>query len=142
MLMVFSSPLKLGMKIITRTFFKIVRIILGPVMLLKEKVTRPEGIIRTPAAQALADQDCQSLVLYHYKTCPFCMRVRHEIARLSLNIQRIDAQPPGSNRDTLAREGGLTKVPCLKIIDIAGKSQWLYDSDKIIGYLQGRFTKV
>ena len=142
MFMVFSGPLKLGMKIIIRTFFKAVRIILGPVMLLKEKLTRPQGITRTPAAQTLADQDCQSLVLYHYKTCPFCMRVRHEIARLSLNIQRIDAQPPGANRDTLTREGGLTKVPCLKIIDTTGKSQWLYDSDRIIGYLQGRFAKV
>ena len=130
------------MKIIIRIFFKVVRIILGPVMMLKEKMTRPQGIIRTATAQALADQDCQSLVLYHYKTCPFCMKVRHEITRLSLNIQRIDAQPTGVNRDTLTREGGQTKVPCLKITDTAGKSQWLYDSDKIIGYLQGRFAKV
>ena len=140
--MVFSGPLKSGMKIIIRSFFKVIRIILGPVMLLKEKLTRPQGIIRTPAAQTLADQDCQSLVLYHYKTCPFCMKVRHEMARLSLNIQRIDAQPLGVNRDTLTREGGLTKVPCLRITDAAGKNQWLYDSDKIIGYLQGRFAKV
>ena len=139
--MVFSGPLKLGMKIIIKTFFKVVRIILGPVMLLKEKLTRPKGIIRTPTAQTLADQDCQSLVLYHYKTCPFCMKVRHEIARLSLNIQHVDAQPPGANRDTLIRDGGLTKVPCLKIVDAAGKSKWLYDSDKIVGYLQGRFAK-
>ena len=130
------------MKTIIRTFFKVVRIILGPVMLLKEKLSRPEGITRTQVAQTKADQDCQSLVLYHYKTCPFCMKVRHEIARLSLNIQRIDAQPSGADRDTLARDGGLTKVPCLKIIDTAGKSQWLYDSDKIIRYLQGRFAKV
>ena len=70
------------------------------------------------------------------------MKVRHEMTRLSLNIQRIDAQPTGVNRDTLTREGGQTKVPCLKITDTAGKSQWLYDSDKIIGYLQGRFAKV
>lgn len=140
--MVLSGPLKSGMKIIIRTFFKVVRVVLGPVMLLKEKVTRPQGIIRTPAAQALADKDSQSLVLYHYKTCPFCMKVRHEMARLSLDIQRVDAQPPGDDRDTLTREGGLTKVPCLRITDAAGKSQWLYDSNKIIGYLQGRFAKV
>ena len=139
MFMVFSGPLKLGMKIIIRTFFKAVRIILGPVMLLKEKLTRPQGIIRTPAAQTLADQDCQSLVLYHYKTCPFCMRVRHEMARLSLNIQRVDAQPPGADRDALTCEGGQTKVPCLRIFHASGKREWLYDSDKIIAYLQSRF---
>jgi glutaredoxin len=128
------------MKIIIRTFFKILRIILGPVMLLKEKLTRPQGIVRPAAAQHSADLQCQALTLYHYKTCPFCMKVRQEMARLSLNIQRIDAQPAGADRDELTREGGLTKVPCLKITDAAGKSQWLYDSDKIVSYLRGRFA--
>jgi glutaredoxin len=128
------------MKIIIRTFFKILRIILGPVMLLKEKLTRPQGIVRPAASQHSADLQCQALTLYHYKTCPFCMKVRQEMARLSLNIQRIDAQPPGADRDELTREGGQTKVPCLKITDAAGKSQWLYDSDKIVSYLRGRFA--
>ena len=128
------------MKIIMKPFFKLVRIILGPVVLLKDKLTKPKGVLRSPAAQTLVDQACQSLVLYHYKTCPFCMRVRHEISRLSLNIQHVDAQPSGADREALTREGGQTKVPCLKITNTAGSSQWLYDSDKIIGYLQGRFA--
>ena len=128
------------MKIIIRTFFKTLRIILGPVMLLKEKLTRPKGIVRAQAAQQSADLQCQSLALYQYKTCPFCMKVRQEIGRLSLNIKRIDAQPPGADRDALTREGGQTKVPCLKITDAAGQSQWLYDSAEIVGYLQGRFA--
>ena len=128
------------MKIIIRTFFKTLRIVLGPVMLLKEKLTRPQGIVRARAAQQSVDLQCQALTLYHYKTCPFCMKVRQEMARLSLNIQRIDAQPPGADRDELTRDGGQTKVPCLKITDAAGKSQWLYDSDKIVAYLRGRFA--
>lgn len=130
------------MKIIIRTFFKTLRIILGPVMLLKEKLTRPNGMVRPAAAQQSADLQCQSLALYQYKTCPFCMKVRQEMARLSLNIQRVDAQPPGTHREELTREGGQTKVPCLKITDAAGKSQWLYDSEKIVGYLRGRFAAV
>ena len=128
------------MKILIRYFFKGLRIILGPVMLLKEKLTQPKGIIRPEAAQQSVDQQCQSLALYQYKTCPFCMKVRREKASLSLNIQKIDAQPPGVDRDTLTREGGQTKVPCLKMTDAAGHTQWLYDSNKIIGYLQGRFA--
>ena len=128
------------MRIFIRTFFKTLRIILGPVMLLKEKLTRPQGIVRSQAAQQSADLQCQSLALYHYKTCPFCMKVRQEIGRLSLNIKRVDAQPQGADRDALTREGGLTKVPCLKITDAAGKSQWLYDSEKIVGYLRERFA--
>ena len=128
------------MKIIIRTFFKTLRIVLGPVMLLKEKLTRPKGIVRPQAAQQSVDLQCQSLALYQYKTCPFCMKVRQEIARLSLNIQRVDAQPPGADRDALTRDGGQTKVPCLKITDAAGSSKWLYDSDKIASYLKGRFA--
>ena len=94
------------MKIIIRYFFKTLRIILGPVMLLKEKLTRPKGIVRSEAAQQSADMQCQNLALYQYKTCPFCMKVRQEMTRLSLNIQRVDAQPPGADRDILTREGG------------------------------------
>jgi glutaredoxin len=128
------------MKILIRYFFKSLRTILGPVILLKEKLTKPKGIVRPEAAQQSVDQQCQSLALYQFNTCPFCIKVRQEMARLSLNIQRIDAQAPGADRDTLTREGGQTKVPCLKITDAAGNSQWLYDSDKIIGYLRGRFA--
>jgi glutaredoxin len=134
------QPLKSGMKIIIRTFFKTLRIILGPVMLLKEKLTRPQGIVRAHAAQQQADMQCQNLALYQYKTCPFCMNVRQEISRLSLNIKRIDAQHQGADRQALLKDGGQTKVPCLKISDGAGASQWLYDSAEIIAYLRGRFA--
>ena len=127
------------MKIFIRYFFKTLRIALGPVMLLKERLQRPAGVLRTPEAQQSADAQCQSLALYDYKTCPFCMKVRQEMRRLSLNIRHIDAQPEGSDRAALIAGGGLAKVPCLKITDEAGASQWLYDSDKIVAYLRGRF---
>ena len=129
------------MNILIRYFFRTLRIILGPVMLLKEKLTQPKGIVRLGAAQQSVDQQCQTLALYQYKTCPFCMKVRKEIASLSLNIQKIDAQPPGTDRDTLTREGGQTKVPCLRVTDAAGKSQWMYDSEQIVVYLRGRFAE-
>ncbi|MEO7160917.1 MAG: glutaredoxin domain-containing protein [Polaromonas sp.] len=129
------------MKIFIRLFFKTLRVILGPVMLLKENLTRPKGLARAPAAQESADRQCQSLVLYQYKTCPFCIKVRQEISRLSLNIKRIDAQHEGPDRQELLKGGGQAKVPCLKITDSAGSSQWLYDSEKINAYLRGRFVK-
>ncbi|MDB5891592.1 MAG: hypothetical protein JWP47_2423 [Polaromonas sp.] len=128
------------MKIIIRTFFKFVRMILGPVMLLKEKLTRPQGMVRAQAAQQDVDLQCKSLALYQYTTCPFCIKVRHEIHRLSLDIRRIDAQPVGPDRHALATEGGQAKVPCLKITDATGHSHWLYDSEKIVGYLRQRFA--
>jgi glutathione S-transferase len=109
-------------------------------MLFKERVTRPAGLVRLQTEQDLVDRQCESLVLYHYKTCPFCMKVRQEMRRLSLPIQRIDAQPEGSDREALRQGGGLAKVPCLRITDAAGSTQWLYDSDKIVAYLRRRFS--
>ena len=128
------------MKFLIRSFFKTLRIVLGPLMLLKERLTRPAGLVRALAAQDIIDKQCESLLLYHYKTCPFCMKVRQEMRRLSLPIQRIDAQPEGSDREALRQGGGLAKVPCLRITDAAGSTQWLYDSDKIVAYLRRRFS--
>ena len=128
------------MKTFIRFFFRSLRTVLGPVMLLKEKLTQPKGLSRPPAAQQKVDQQCQSLALYQYQTCPFCIKVRQEISRLSLDIKRINAQPEGADRQALLKGGGQTKVPCLKITDKAGKTQWLYDSEKIIAYLRGRFS--
>ena len=128
------------MKIFIRYFFRALRIVLGPFMLLKEALTKPKGITRSEAAQTVVDEQCKTLALYQFNTCPFCIKTRQEIARLSLNIQRVDAQHEGAGRQALLAGGGQTKVPCLRITDGAGTSQWLYDSEKIIAYLRGRFA--
>lgn len=129
-----------SMKFLVRIFFKILRFVLGPVMLLWEVANRPAGQIRQPAVQAGVDQQCQNLVLYQYKTCPFCIKVRQEMHRLSLKIERRDAQKDAKNREDLVRGCGQAKVPCLKITDQAGNSQWMTDSGAIITYLRGRFA--
>lgn len=128
------------MRKVIRFFFRTLRIILGPFMLLRESIGRPSGITRLPAAQETVDRECRDLILYQYQTCPFCIKVRREIGRLSLNIETRDAQQQGRNRDDLLSGGGRTKVPCLKITDQAGSSQWMYESDAIIDYLRGRFA--
>lgn len=127
------------MKIIIRAFFKTLRLILGPFMLLGEFLRRPKGIIRPAAVQAEVDLQTASFTLYQYKTCPFCIKVRQEMRRLSLNVDKLDAQHDGKNRDDLVSGGGKAKVPCLKITDQAGQSQWMYESGEIINYLRGRF---
>ena len=128
------------MKSVIRFFFKTLRILLGPFMLLWEFASRPKGLVRQPAAQQQVDAACRELTLYQYQTCPFCIKVRQEMRALSLNIEKRDAQQPGANRDELVAGGGLAKVPCLKITDQAGNSQWLYESGKIMDYLRGRFA--
>ena len=128
------------MKIIIRAFFKTLRVIIGPFMLLGEFIGRPKGVVRPPAVQSAVDQQCREMVLYQYKTCPFCIKVRQEMRRLSLNIEQLDAQQEGENRSELVRGGGKAKVPCLKISDRAGNTQWMYESGEIINYLRGRFA--
>ena len=130
------------MKIVIRALFKTLRIVLGPFMLLGEFLGRPKGLVRPPAEQAAVAKQCQDIVLYQYKTCPFCIKVRQEMRRLSLQIEQLDAQQPGEIREALVRGGGKAKVPCLKITDQAGNVQWLYESGAIISYLRGRFLPV
>ncbi len=128
------------MKFILRNFFKALRTMLGPFMLLRERLTRPAGLVRTPAQQQAVDAQCQSLALYQFSTCPFCIKVRQEMRRLSLPIERRDAQKDLKNRADLMQGSGATKVPCLRITDEAGQTQWLSDSGAIITYLRGRFA--
>ena len=128
------------MKTVIRAFFRTLRLVLGPVMLLKERLTQPKGMQRDPAAQARVEQECQSLALYQFSTCPFCIKVRQEMRRLSLPIEKRDAQHHQANREQLLQGSGATKVPCLKISEANGQTRWLQDSDAIVAYLRERFA--
>ena len=127
------------MKSVIRAFFQTLRLVLGPVMLLKERLTNPESVQRDAAAQAVVDLQCQSLALYQFNTCPFCIKVRQEMRRLSLPIEKRDAQHNASNREELLQSTGATKVPCLKITEANGDTRWLQDSKAIVAYLRERF---
>lgn len=128
------------MKWLFRTFFKTLRLVLGPVLLVQEKLTAPKGLVRTPEAQQAVDQQLRGLALYQFKTCPFCIKVRQEMRRLSLNIELRDAQNDASHHDALLHGGGRAVVPCLRIVDADGTSRWMYESSDIIEYLRGRFV--
>lgn len=128
------------MKTVIRAFFKTLRLVLGPVMLLKERLTQPAGVQRAPEAQASVDLQCQSLALYQFSTCPFCIKVRQEMRRLSLPIEKRDAQHNTANRQHLLQGSGATKVPCLQITEANGQTRWLQDSATIVAYLRDRFA--
>lgn len=129
------------MKTFVRSFFRTLRTVLGPFMLLKERLTQPSRLHREPAAQAAVDLQCQSLALYQFSTCPFCIKVRQEMRRLSLPIEKRDAQHHSANRDELLQGSGASKVPCLKITDSQGQTQWLQDSAAIVTYLRAQFGR-
>lgn len=124
-----------------RYLFRPVRILLGPLLLLAERLTAPRGISRDPAAQQRIDEQTRGLVLYQFLTCPFCIRTRRAIRRLSLNIETRDAGNHAPSRKQLQKCGGRLMVPCLRIRREDGSMQWLYESDDIIRYLEERFAE-
>ncbi|ODC04558.1 glutaredoxin [Terasakiispira papahanaumokuakeensis] len=128
------------MKVVIRYFFRTLRLILTPFMLISERLTRPTAMTREANAQAQVDQQCQQLALYQFKSCPFCIKVRKQIHRLALPIELRDAQHNSEHRQTLAQEGGKVKVPCLRIQHDDGHTQWLYESDQINAWLEQRFA--
>ena len=127
------------MRVIIRYFFRTLRLVLTPFMLLSEKLSTPESVTRSAEEQARADEASKNLALYQFKACPFCIKVRKEIAWLGLNIETRDAQHDPEHRAALEAGGGQIKVPCLKIHQEDGSDRWLYESDEIKAWLQERF---
>ena len=128
------------MKLIIRSFFKVVRLVAGPIVLSLDYMTSPKGIERPEEQQREIDKQTGSMVLYQFKTCPFCIKVRRAMKRLSLNIEKRDAQHDEMHRNDLLEGGGAIKVPCLKITSADGQVTWLYESDLIIAHLQAQFA--
>ena len=126
------------MKWLIRTFFKTIRAIMGPVILFGDWLTSPRGIERSEIEQQKLDALTANMSLYQFKTCPFCIKVRRAIKRQSLNIELLDAQHDSQHRQQLMQGGGQVKVPCLKIVDDKGNTNWLYESNDIIDYLRDK----
>ncbi len=127
------------MKPLIRLFFRTLRLVLTPFLLLGYWLTRPKGIVRPPAEQQAVDARTQNLALYHFPTCPFCLKTRRTMKRLSLNIELRDAQHDEAHRAALIAGGGKPQVPCLLITDAGGKQTWLYESDAINAWLNREF---
>ena len=118
---------------------KIVRAILGALILFFDWVFTPRGVKRAADQQASVDTQTASLALYQYKACPFCVKVRRAMKRHSLAIETRDAKRCDTRRDELLAGGGQLKVPCLRM-EINGQISWMYESADIIRYLDARFA--
>ena len=118
-----------------RSFFRSVRRVMGPIILLLDKITSPKGVVRSTDIQQKLDLTTQYLALYQYKTCPFCIKVRREIKRNSLNIELRDVQHNPEYKQQLLEGGGQIKVPCLQIQNEDGNINWLYESSDVVTYL-------
>jgi glutaredoxin len=127
------------MRTLIRYFFRTVRAVLTPILLLGDKLTTPKSLERDAADQARVDAETSRLALYQFVACPFCVKVRRAIRRLGLNIELRDTQMEGEHRWALLEGGGRVQVPCLRIEHDDGRVEWMYESGEIIAYLEGRF---
>ena len=118
----------------------IIRFILGKLILFFNWAFPPKSVKRDPAQQAIIDKQTAGLTLYQYRACPFCVKVRRQMKRQSLNIGLRDVKRDEGAGEELLSGGGDLKVPCLRIEDGDGEVQWMYESGEIIGYLEGRFA--
>jgi len=129
------------MRPIIRGFFRLLRLVLTPFMLISEKLTTPKAEVeRSAGQQAEVDKETDKLALYQFRTCPFCIKVRKEMARLGLNIELRDAQHNPEHREALLKGGGKVKAPCLLITDDEGNEQWMYESEDIKAWLNQQFA--
>ena len=114
---------------------KVVRWLLGRIILLLDFIFSPRGVKRSVEEQARIDAKTAGLTLYQFKACPFCVKVRRTAKRHTLNLRYADAMNDPQHRQTLFTQGGKIKVPCLRI-NRDDQVQWLYNSKDIIEYLE------
>ena len=121
---------------------KLIRFVVGRVILVLDFLTRPSPVVRSRENQYIVDAAVSGLSLYQFKACPFCVKVRRHMRRKSLKIELKDAKADLVIKDELIREGGKHKVPCLRIEESNKKVTWLYSSDKICTFLDAKLDKL
>ena len=114
---------------------KLVRWILGKIIISLDLITRSTPVKRDIAAQEKIDAISRQLSLYHFNACPFCVKVRRHLHHRAINIELRDAKNNLEHKQTLIEEGGRHKVPCIRIEQKNSKVTWLYESNDIIAYL-------
>jgi glutaredoxin len=118
---------------------KLVRWLLGRIVLFINWLTWPRAGVRAPEQQQAVEAALTHYALYQFHACPFCVKVRRAMRRLNLPIAVRDAKAEGPYRTELLQQGGAVKVPCLRIEQSDGTIEWMYESSDIIAYLEKSF---
>ncbi|MCC5812536.1 MAG: glutathione S-transferase family protein [Ectothiorhodospiraceae bacterium] len=100
----------------------------------------PRIVVRKPEEQQQIDRETQNLALYYHENCVHCIRVLRVIERLHLKIDFRNIREVPAYRDQLVEHGGSSTVPCLQVRKEDGDLEWLYESHRIIDYLEERFV--
>ncbi len=76
------------------------------------------------------------LTLYHFDSCPYCLRVRRALADLDLEVELKDVLTDPSAQEELFRATGRGTVPVLRIHE---EDRWLPESGDIATFLYERY---
>ena len=97
---------------------KLIRFVLGKIILVLDALTAPKGVERAPALQSKIDADAKNLTLYQLVTCPFCVKVRRELKRLSVQVEIKNITEPKYHVELMAG-GKIDQFPCLQRLPLA-----------------------
>ena len=75
------------------------------------------------------------MVMYEFRACPFCVRVRRFMKKNNISIETKDARKNKEYASELINGGGKLQVPCLLIQKDNKNVEWLYESKDIIKFL-------
>lgn len=118
---------------------KVVRWVLGLIVMALHGLTLPRRGKRSPQQLQQLEEALQGFALYQLPTCPFCVKVRRSLRRLNLPLELRDVRGDARHRQDLIEGGGRMKVPCLRIDHEDGHTEWMYESDDIVAFLNKRF---
>jgi glutathione S-transferase len=113
---------------------------IGSIIIFLDWITSPKGLKRDANIQTEVDSKTSKLKLYQFYSCPFCVKVRRAMKKMSLNIETRDAKNNPQFREELETHGGRIKVPCLRIEDDNGGYTWMYESTDIVKYLSEKYS--
>ena len=114
---------------------KLVRWILGRIILTLDAIFRPKAPMRSVEEQKKIDDATTGFSLYQFEACPFCVKVRRFLVGAGVNITLKDATKE-PYRTELREGGGKLQVPCLRIEKTGGSTEWMFESSDIIAHLR------
>ena len=113
---------------------KIIRWILGRIIIFLDFIFTPKSKLRDKSSQDVLDDITNSYQLYQYYACPFCVKVRRFLKRESIKIELINAKNDIFKKN-LIQNGGMLKVPCLRVESKKNHVNWIYESNAIIEFI-------
>ena len=101
--------------------------------------SRAEFFARRMLESLAPAADNDTLALYFFRSCPYCVRVLRVIDELGIDVELRDIFTDPSFGDELSHARGRTTVPVLLCTSPDGSLRWMPESRDIVSYLRRRF---